>query len=195
MRRTSICCAHAMHTSLAASIAHEATTCASLEARNKPCRLSPGALRTLSAPRCPITLPSFVGAVPIPNSIMFGGHKDNPSGLPSTCELNRLLRDRLIVILEVAADLWSTHRRPWHEGCVWYGIGLTGRQRAVANRKRQRLPAANRPLRPAALAFMEGSYTGVYCLDSGAGPRRFWEAMCGPRFVDATWNIDGQVRG
>lgn len=31
------------------------------------------------------------------------------------------------------------------------------------------------------------------CLDSGAGPRKFWEVMAGPRLVDARWNLDVKV--
>ena len=31
-------------------------------------------------------------------------------------------------------------------------------------------------------------------LDSGAGPRKLWEAVVGPRFIDAGWKIDAKVR-
>lgn len=105
---------------------------------------------------------------------------------PSACP--RVLRDRLIALLEDADDAWATHRRPWRK------LGA-GTLRAGARGLRGRSMTRNSGTRhiPDESHEQGSSSSKLADLDSGAGPRKFWQAVAGPKFVEASWNIDIEV--
>ncbi|CAM9215442.1 unnamed protein product [Phaeothamnion confervicola] len=88
----------------------------------------------------------------------------------------RVLRDRLITLLEDAKDVWMERRR----GIATGGGSPTG---AV-------LRAGPRRVRRGSSGRGGGSGGGGGCyLETGAGPRQYWEAVAGSRFVDADWDV------
>ncbi|CAM9589536.1 unnamed protein product, partial [Ectocarpus sp. 4 AP-2014] len=109
----------------------------------------------------------------------------------------RVLRDRLVPLLENAADAWDCHRQPWQNTPRTVGrraateSDASGFQRRTTVSTRQK----NNPHR---LRRGNGDETGLSsprrgrlcCLDSGAGPRKFWETVAGPRLVEASWHVD-----
>lgn len=105
---------------------------------------------------------------------------------PSACP--RVLRDRLIALLEDADDAWATHRRPWRK------LGA-GTMRAEARGLRRRRATRNSGTRhiPNGSHEQGSSSSKLADLDSGAGPRKFWQTVAGHKFVEASWNIDIEV--
>lgn len=116
----------------------------------------------------------------------------NVSELPSSfVRKQRILRDRLAILLEVAAEVWSANRRPWEDARTTFrstNVASQSRSKKTGKRRQLRTDVSEVPS-PKASRRRQGMY-----LDSGAGPRRFWEAICGPRFVDTTWEVDDEVR-
>ncbi|CAM9600055.1 unnamed protein product [Laminaria digitata] len=98
----------------------------------------------------------------------------------------RVLRDRLVGLLEDADEVWGTRRQPWRT--LRAGIAARGpRSRTAATSKRG---GAN-PMRKE--ADRSPSSRRMCSLDSGAGPRKLWEAVVGPRFIEAGWKIDAKA--
>lgn len=96
-----------------------------------------------------------------------------------------MLRDRLITLLENADEVWGTYRRPWRPLHV-------RADRAGVRSKRGALACKIGVARSAHKDSQPG-HCSMPTLDSGAGPRRFWEAMAGPRFIEPSWNVDIEV--
>lgn len=98
--------------------------------------------------------------------------------------LLRLLRDRLIAILEDANEAWQSRRRKLNtfDFGIESGTLRFGRKTHFATRGSARDSKESR------------HYGRGGCLDSGAGPRKFWETVTGSRFVEPSWNIDIEVR-
>lgn len=107
---------------------------------------------------------------------------------PCSSACPRVLRDRLVALLEDVDEAWAAHRRPWRNlGAGTMSAearGLRGRRTTLNSGTRHRANGSNKQ------GF--SSSTLAY-LDSGAGPRKFWQAIAGPKFVDASWNIDTEV--
>ncbi|CBJ48389.1 hypothetical protein Esi_0002_0169 [Ectocarpus siliculosus] len=109
----------------------------------------------------------------------------------------RVLRDRLVPLLENAADAWGRHRQPWQN--TPRAVGRRAATESDKSRFQRRTTVSTRQKNnPHRLRRGNGDETGLSspgrgrlcCLDSGAGPRKFWEAVAGPRLVEASWNVD-----
>lgn len=101
----------------------------------------------------------------------------------------RVLRERLMALLENAEDEWEKHRRPWqrHRG-----------REAKKHLRKDRTTSRTRckgteECSAIHIGVRNGSLWGLPYLDSGAGPRRLWDAVAGPMFVDATWSVQPEV--
>ncbi|CAN0294888.1 unnamed protein product [Ectocarpus sp. 12 AP-2014] len=109
----------------------------------------------------------------------------------------RVLRDRLVPLLENAADEWGRHRQPWQiTPCT---VGRRAATESDTSRFQRRTTVLmKQETNPHRLRRGNGDETGLSsprrgrlcCLDSGAGPRKFWETVAGPRLVEASWNVD-----
>ncbi|CAN0556318.1 unnamed protein product, partial [Ectocarpus sp. 12 AP-2014] len=109
----------------------------------------------------------------------------------------RVLRDRLVPLLENAADAWGRHRQPWkNTPCT---VGRRAATESDTSRFQRRTTVLTRQKNnPHRLRRGNGDEAGLSsprrgrlcCLDSGAGPRKFWETMAGPRLAEASWNVD-----
>lgn len=122
---------------------------------------------------------------------------------------SRVLRDLTVPLLPDAEDAWARHRRPWPRAATTGGLSSSSssskrqRKRAPARAGATKTTASTRQREKACrLASVDRNGRGLPpspaskrppCLDSGAGPRKFWEAMAGPRLVDARWNLDVKV--
>ncbi|CAB1117240.1 unnamed protein product [Ectocarpus sp. CCAP 1310/34] len=109
----------------------------------------------------------------------------------------RVLRDRLVPLLENAADAWGRHRQPWQN--MPRAVGRRAATESDTSRFQRRTTVSTRQQNnPHRLRRGNGDETGLSsprrgrlcCLDSGAGPRKFWETVAGPRLVEASWNVD-----
>lgn len=101
---------------------------------------------------------------------------------------SRVLRDRLVGLLEDADEVWGKRRQPWRT----LRAGITSR----GGRNKTRVAPKRGGASPAGYEKDRSSPSWRMCsLDSGAGPRKLWEAVAGPRFIEAGWKVDTQVRG
>ncbi|CAM9617578.1 unnamed protein product, partial [Ectocarpus fasciculatus] len=109
----------------------------------------------------------------------------------------RVLRDRLVPLLESAADAWSRHRQPWEN--TPRAVGRRAATESNMSRFQRRTTVSTRQKNnPHRLRSGNGGETELSsrpcgklcCLDSGAGPRKFWQTVAGPRLVEASWNVD-----
>ena len=99
-----------------------------------------------------------------------------------------MLRDRLVGLLEDADEVWGKRRQPW--GTLRAGMAARG------NRNKTEVTMKRGSASRAGSGPDRSSSSWRMCsLDSGAGPRKLWEAVAGPKFIEAGWKIDGQVRG
>lgn len=98
---------------------------------------------------------------------------------------SRVLRDRLIALLGDVSEVWESHRRQWK--LVHPEIARDSREpkRAISNSSKAR-SLRNR-------TGQRSSESRLPCLDSGAGPRKFWKNMAGPSFVEASWSVGIKV--
>ena len=122
---------------------------------------------------------------------------------------SRVLRDLTVPLLSDAEDAWARHRQPWPRAARTGGLGSSTHQRRRAPARAAgatKTTASARQREKACRRVASGDRSGrglsppasrrsPPCLDSGAGPRKFWEALAGPRLVDARWNLDVKVRG
>ncbi|CAM9198059.1 unnamed protein product, partial [Scytosiphon promiscuus] len=118
----------------------------------------------------------------------------------------RVLRDRLVPLLDDADEVWGWHRRPWEKKHQLGGIRKATTTTNLSRSKRRTKVGmaaetsikmsvnANRRLhgglsserQPPSPAFSRR----LRYLDSGAGPRTFWETVTGPRLVEASWAMN-----
>lgn len=112
----------------------------------------------------------------------------------------RVLRDRLVPLLENAADAWGRHRQPWQKTPLAVGrreatesdVGHFQRRATVSTRQKHN-PHRLRSGNSDETKLPSPRCGRLCCLDSGAGPRKFWETVAGPRLVEASWNVDIKV--
>jgi len=117
----------------------------------------------------------------------------------------RVLRDLTVSLLSDADDAWERHRQPWSRAVATGGLGSSKHRgrRAPMRAGVAKTTASTRRREKACRQAANGGPSGRKlsspaskrspCLDSGAGPRQFWEAMAGPRLADARWHLDVKV--
>lgn len=114
-----------------------------------------------------------------------------------------MLRDRLVPLLYDADEAWEHHRRLWQQTPVRRAAKKSSLSSSQPRTATVTAAVAERREKNEAHRLRSGNGNGRrlpssasrrrHYLDSGAGPRKFWETVAGPRLVDVGWNVDVKV--
>ncbi|CAM9605142.1 unnamed protein product, partial [Choristocarpus tenellus] len=109
----------------------------------------------------------------------------------------RVLRNRLMTLLEEVEDVWTErrHARPGRtnmkkKGSLPLTLSKEGLSCSTHRHRREQGQMVKRRREGLQVQTVTVASQRVSHLDTGAGPRAFWEAVAGTRFVDAPWNVN-----